>query len=443
MDTVQFKKAFARSLMPHARWFYAFFPNQVANGGTQSLTALFITQVLGGNVATVGQVAALTSFAAAPSSIFWGRLSDRTRRHKDFIVLGFLGFGVPTLLMGISIDLAQFYVLSFILGILAMASAPASTTLLMEGFPRGEWAEQFGRFNQVGGWGMLFGRLLSTLWLLFLGSALGSPLSMRTLFIVCGVLSVFSALLGGRWIKNPEQHREGAEVPGSLWQRLIPPIERIRYLPGLVYNLFIPRSLYSLRLATRGPLGLYFLATAFLFFGFLVAYTPFPIFLVEILGASNEQVFGLGVLNAITSTLSYGYMGRQTRRLGNRIVQVTAALSRVAIFALFGGVGILLGGGVGLLAIAVFHTLSGIAWAAIATAGMAAVAELSPKNWSGRAMGIYNAVIVVAAIAGSLVGGEMALRLGYPLTFFFSSAAVALGAALLIPLPRGEVAAVP
>lgn len=427
--------------MPHARWFYAFFPNQIANGGTQSLIALFITQVLGGNVASVGQVAALTSLAAAPSSIFWGRLSDRTRRHKDFIILGFLGFGVPTLLMGLSGDLAQFYILSFVLGILAMASAPASTTLLMERFPRGEWAEQFGRFNQVGGWGMLCGRLLGFLWLLILTTPLGSPLSMRTLFMVCGVLSVLSATLAGRWLRDPRRHQEGTEVPRSMWERLFPPIERIRYLPGLVYNLFLPRSLYSFRVATQGPLGLYFLATAFLFFGFLVAYTPFPIFLVDILGASNEQVFGLGVLNAIASTLFYGYMGRQTRRLGNRIVQGMAALARVVIFALFGAVGVFLGGGVGLLAIALLHTLSGVAWAGIATAGVAAVAELSPSNWSGRAMGIYNAVIVVAAIAGSLVGGEMALQLGYPLTFLVSSAAVVLGAAFLLALPRGEVGA--
>ncbi|MBI2845986.1 MAG: MFS transporter [Chloroflexi bacterium] len=433
----------ARGLMPHARWFYAFFPNNLANGCTQSLTALFITQVLGGNVATVGQVAALTSLAAAPSSIFWGRLSDRTRRHKDFIILGFLGFGVPTLLMGLSEGLVQFYILSVILGFLAMASSPAATTLLMERFPRGEWAEQFGRFNQVGGWGLLFGRLLGFLWLLFLTAPLGSPLSMRTLFMVCGLLSVVSAILARQLIQEPKRHREGEEVPRSLWQRLIPPVERIRYLPVMVYNLFLPRSLYSFRIATRGPLGLYFLATAFLFFGFLVAYTPFPIFLVESLGASNEQVFGLGVLNALASTLSYGYMGRQTRRLGNRLVQGLAALSRVFIFALFGVVGIFLAGGVGLVAIAVLHTLAGVAWAAIATAGVAAVAELSPKNWSGRAMGIYNAVIIVAAIVGSLLGGEMALRLGYPLTFFVSSAAVALGAVLLIPLPGGEIATTP
>lgn len=94
-------------------------------------------------------------------------------------------------------------------------------------------------------------------------------------------------------------------------------MERIRYLPGIVYSLFFPRSLHGFRLATRGALGLYYLSIFLLFFGFLVAYTPFPVFLVDVLEASNDQVFGLGVLNAIASTLSYGIMGRQAGRFGN------------------------------------------------------------------------------------------------------------------------------
>lgn len=441
VDFVRIRKTLSLNLLSPTRWFYAFLPSNVANGGTQSLTALFVTQVLGGNVATVGQVSALTSLAAAPSSIFWGRLSDRTRRHKAFIILGFLGFGIPTILMGLSWDVGQFYILSLVLGFLAMASPPVASTLLMASFPRNLWPEEFGRFNQVGGWGVLAGRALGFLWLLAFAGSLGSEMSMRTLFILCGALSLFSAFLVWQWIHDPFQRENHSEVPQSFWRRIIPPVERIRYLPGIVYSLFFPRSLHGFRLASRGALGLYYLSTFLLFFGFLVAYTPFPVFLVDVLGASNDQVFGLGVLNAIASTLSYGVMGRQASRLGNWRVLRAAAVGRVGIFALFGIVGLLLTGPLGLLAIALLHTLSGVLWAAIATAGAGAVAVLSPEDWAGRAMGIYNAVIMAAAIVGSFAGGEVANLLGYSPAFFLGSLAVATGAGILFQMSRAQAEA--
>lgn len=116
-------------------------------------------------------------------------------------------------------------------------------------------------------------------------------------------------------------------------------------------------------------------------------------------------------------------------------------MGRVGIFALFGIVGLLLTGPLGLLAIALLHTLSGVLWAAIATAGAGAVAVLSPADWAGRAMGIYNAVIMVAAIAGSFVGGEVAHLLGHSQAFFFGSLAVAAGTAILFPMSRTQAEA--
>lgn len=281
-----------RDLIPkarQARWFYAFVPHHIAFGGTISLTALFVTHVLGGNVASVGQISALSSLASVPASIFWGRLSDRVPRPQTFIVIGFLGFGIPTLLMGLSADLYSFTLFSLVLGFLAIASAPVSSTLLMGSFPRREWERQFGIFHQINGWASVAGRVLGFLWLLaFLRFPGGEEMGMRSLFLVCGLFSALAAFLASRWIGEP--FRPAAQPPpASLWKRFAPSVERIRYLPPLLYSLFFPRSWRSISSALRGRLGWYYAVTFFLFFGFLLAYTPYPIFLTDRLEASSAD----------------------------------------------------------------------------------------------------------------------------------------------------------
>ncbi len=97
-------------------WFYSFLPNKIGNGSTISLTAIYITEILGGSVADVGVVSSLTSAATVPSAAFWGWLSDRIGSRKLFLILGFLGFGLPTLLMGFSHTVGQFLLLSVLVG---------------------------------------------------------------------------------------------------------------------------------------------------------------------------------------------------------------------------------------------------------------------------------------------------------------------------------------
>ena len=52
-----------------AKWYYSFLPNNMAGGSTSPLISLFVKTSLGGGMAEVGLVNALSSLASVQSNI--------------------------------------------------------------------------------------------------------------------------------------------------------------------------------------------------------------------------------------------------------------------------------------------------------------------------------------------------------------------------------------
>ena len=64
------------------KWYYSFLPNNMAGGSTSPLIPLFLTEGLGGTVAQVGLLSAISSMASVPSNILWGNLSDAVKKRS-------------------------------------------------------------------------------------------------------------------------------------------------------------------------------------------------------------------------------------------------------------------------------------------------------------------------------------------------------------------------
>src|SRR3972149_6387899 len=105
-----------RTRSKDAHWFYAYLPNGMAGGATSPLIPLF-TRILGGSVADVGAVAAASSLASVPAFIGWGLPSARLRRRKVFVLIGFLGLAISLLAMGLSRNVADFYLANLLVGV--------------------------------------------------------------------------------------------------------------------------------------------------------------------------------------------------------------------------------------------------------------------------------------------------------------------------------------
>ena len=417
-----------RHQLPRPAWVYAFIPHKLGSGLTVTLLPLFVVQVVGGSVADVGQVVSLTALASVPGSILWGNLSDRLGRRRPFLMLGFLGFSLSALLIGLASSIPQILVVSAIGSLLSAAIGPVASALVLDEVPEERWAESFGLFSQIGGWSFVVGMLVGTAWLTLLPKWWGTGPAMRGMFLFAGGVAALSLILTLAWLPEPQVSRARRPFhPRFVGRMAVSVVERALFHPPRPwYFVLRPAFLHQARQHLRNALGRYYLCSLLLFFAINVGFVPFPIFLTDTLGATNAQAFLISLIKSTADTFLYVPMGRVVQRRRGIGLLAQAAATRVTIFGLFALVALIRPGPIGLAVVALVHVLTGVTWAAIAVSGTTAVAVLAPEGLEGRAMGLYNAIIGAAGIVGSLAGGYLAETLGYGVSFG--------GAALLMGL---------
>lgn len=408
-------------------WFYAFVPYRLAGGLIITLLPLFVVQATGGSVADVGLLSSLTALVGVPSSIWWGNLSDKLRRRRPFLVLGFLGFALSTLLTGLAQNVPQVLGISMLGALLTTAVEPVASALVLDQAPEERWPECIGRLNQVGGWSFVAGLLAGMGWLALLSGRWGAVNAMRGLFLLAGGVASLSLTLTLLWLPEPPLVRSRRLFhPDFVGRLTVMLVERTFSHPSrLRYFVLRPAFLTEARRYFSNVLGRYYLCSLLFFFALHIGFVPFPIFLTDVLGATNTQVFLISLLKSVVDALLYVPMGRAVRRRRGIGLQAQAAAVRVGIFGFFALLALLRPGPASLVSLALVHLLTGVTWAVIAVSGTTAVATLAPKGLEARALGLYNAVIGVAGILGSLAAGYLAEALGYVASF--GTAALLMG----------------
>jgi DHA1 family multidrug resistance protein-like MFS transporter len=374
---------------------------------------------VGGSVVDVGYVAAVGPLVGVPASVFWGNVSDRLHRRRPFLFLGFLGFAGSTMLLGLASSVGQVVLISIMGALLSTAVEPVASALVMDRLPEEHWAESFGRLNQIGGWSFVVGLGMGMAWLAVLPRWWGMAMTMRGLFVFAGGTAFLSLALLLRFL--PEPLSAGKRVsfrPAMVGRLVVTVIEQALHHPArLRFHMPRPSLLAELRQYLKNALGRYYLATLLLFFSAALGLVPFPIFLTDVLGASSTQVFFIFLVKAVTDALFYVPMGRLVRRRSGIVLLALASVVRVGILGAFAIIALVRPGATGLIPVTLVHILTGVTWAAIAVSGTTVVAALAPKGLEGRAMGLYNSVIGLAWIVGSLAGGWVAGSLGYVVSF--------------------------
>lgn len=394
-------------------------PYSAGVGATSPLNALFVTEVLGGNVTAVGTLAAITSLAAVPASGIWGALTDRMGRRGPFVVIGLLGFGLPVLLTGFSQTLFVAYALNFIMGFVSLAISPASSALITEVNPRQKWGEAFASFNWIAGLGATLGLVVGAIWMARLPALVGPENAMRSLMITCGAAGILAAGVAWIWLP-PEKRPARLDAPDQLAATS----HRLSLGDQIAAWLADPWLRY---------LVAYFLGRL----STTLALTPFAVFMKSQLGASDSVIFAAYLTNQIFPTLFYGPMGKFVRRTGATRMMMLASAGR-AVGLLFGTLAVAVGAGpLGIsFAVILYGPMIGISWAGMAVAGPMMVMDMVPPERAGRSMGLYNAVASVAAIAGAYLSGIGALAIGYGNVFTISTMIGVVGALAFIPLLR-------
>ncbi|HIH76184.1 MAG TPA: MFS transporter [Methanomassiliicoccales archaeon] len=438
----------AKEIDKEEKWYYSFLPYNASAGSTNALIPLFITEGLKGSVAQVGIVNAAISLASVPGAILWGNLSDTTRKRVPFVLLGFLGVAFSLLLMGFASNMTEYYVANLLFGFMGASIAPVGTVMVLECFPRQQWATRLGDFSRVGGLGWVLGLILGTTWLTIFPDQ-GEGMQMRALFLLAGGLGFLSMFLGWHYMREPSRSVLREELPQfDLYRVPNYLMEKLRYMPQrLLYIVELSSKNMSSENYSRN-LRMYCAVVFMAFTGFLGFYVALPIYLNQYVGLSSAQVFAVYLASSFISMIFYAYSGKLVDRFGGRRVQGLAFGLRMVIFPLFFLVTMVtLDVNTLFLLMCLLNGLSGMCWALLIVAGDSLVAGMSRRQFRSQSMGMYNSVRGIATIVGSLLGGVVAQYFGYLSLFLLSSAFVLVSIVLLMIIkvdkdPEGESEAV-
>lgn len=415
------------------RWYYAFIFYKLSEGLSSLLIPFFVKDVLKGELGSIGLILSLTSVAAVPASTLWGTLSDRLHKRKGLIIFGFIGSGICLFLMSLVQNTFQLGILSFFFGLSSAALAPISAVLVMETSRREDWSKAFGIFNKIGGWGWVGGLTLGVILVPVFNHFFTKEISTRLTFVLIGVLPLISAYLAKVWIPEPrrkEDRMEYVKVVGRYPGFEV--IEKMMYLPR--------RLLFFLNLSQLGRFGeavtrqlkWYFFATFLVFSAVLIAYTLFPLYLRDRIGIPEFWVYFINIVRTGTSSFFYAYAGIWAKQIGHEKLQFIGTISRSAIFFLYGLLSFVELGFFKIPLIIIIDAFSGLFFALISVSGSTIVASLSKKGLEGEAVGIYNTIIGVSRIFGTLVGGYFAQWLGFFLNYLVASVLIFLGSLIIL-----------
>ena len=231
-------------------------------------------------------VSALLEFFFAP---IWGGVSDRIGR-KPVLMIGILGYGLSSLLFGLSTQLWMLFASRALSGILS--SATLATALAYVGDTTSEE-------DRGGGMGVLGAAMALGL---ILGPGFGGWLASEALstpFFIAAALSLVSLLL------------IFALLPESL-----PPTAHAR-VDGKIKTV----NLRGLWQALLSPIGILFFMVMLFSFALTNFEAVFGLYALEKFGYGPEQVGTILMVVAVVSTVSKGlFTGPATKRWGEAIV---------------------------------------------------------------------------------------------------------------------------
>lgn len=306
---------------------------------------------------------ALLEFVFAP---LWGSVSDRIGR-KPVLILGMLGYGLSSFLMGLATQLWMLFASRALSGILS--SATLTTALAYVGDSTSE-EERGGGMGTLGA-AMALG--------IILGPGLGGWLashSLSTPFFVAAGMSLVSLVL------------ILLLLPESL------PTEARRQGEAKISTV----SIYTLWRALFSPIGVLLLMVALFSFALTNFEAVFGLYALEKFGYGPERVGTILMVVAVVSTIGKAALtGPATKRWGEAtVIKVSALLGSVGFLVLLGAntyVTILLATGFFILS----KTL-------LRPAAFALISKRSTAS-QGAAMGLSSSFMSLGRIAGPIWAG--------------------------------------
>lgn len=408
LRSVEDSVLFAHSKKSKTKWFYAFIPFKISNGGTSTLIPLLTLEV-GGSPREVGLINAIGSIASMIGGIFWGKLSDRMLKRKPFLILGFIGTSLFSFLMAFSRNITQLMILNFLYSFFVAATIPIPVILIVRVLKKKQLDYGIAKFNEIGGWAWVVG--------LILGFFLAYFLTIRQLLVIFALVNIPSIVLGVKWIQEAPFRIERKNL--GVYANYV--VEKFRYLPNIMIHLPEYNKRAFLKFLEFKEL---YLATILFWIGAMLYFSQFPV-LLKVHNVSTSEIYLASVLNSSIAAYMYMRAGTHTERRGGK-----ASLIRGLSIRSFGFSLILLG----LFQTGIFfkicafisYTLAGYSWAYISISTTSIISKLAKEKEKGAMMGFYNLISSLGAIIGSALSGFIVKSGGFFVNFLLASLLILL-----------------
>jgi DHA1 family multidrug resistance protein-like MFS transporter len=264
----------------------------------------FYIQELGAGGSQLGLLIALSALLELLFGPVWGGLSDRIGR-KPVLLIGLLGYGLSSLLFGLSTQLWMLFVSRALSGILSSATSSTALAYISDSTSERDRGGGMGMLGAAVGLGLILGPVA--------GGWLGSS-SLSLPFLIAAGASLLALVLAALWLPEslPPEARERAQSIKTI-------------------------DLTVLWRALQGPIGLLMFLLFLVSFGLTNFESVFGLYAARELSYGPERVGTILAVVGLVSTLGKAVLiGPMTRRWGE------APLIKASLIASATGFGVLL-----------------------------------------------------------------------------------------------------
>lgn len=402
-------------------WHWAYVAFKAADGATATLLPLQALLHYDLPLWAVAATAAVMNLASVPASIAWSRIMAGGKRRRRSAVAGFAVAAIMLAFLAARPPFALYLVGCAVFAAFGVATAPAASTLLLEGLDRKRWAPATAALSRRTGLAFLTGMGIVVA-LGFAGILQAAPV-----FLAAGVASAGAAVLAARTIVpykalHPDDAapppRHAAEVLRATGRR----IERAVWFPARLRHPPRPAALWaSLR---SGPAP-FLLAVTLLFGGTTLFLASYAGVLRDQLGLSLGLVLLAQLAAPVATNLTYAMAGRTGQERGERwAIGIGALLRMLALPALCATV---LGAGAAAYpALLALQAVIGVSFAFLQVNAPCLLADHHPGG-RGEGVGAYHAAVSMGVLMGSLVGFLLLFVTTLTVAYTAASAMVVLG----------------
>ncbi len=397
-------------------WLYSVFPISVATGPLGTMVQLYLIYLNGQALGTIygGLATAIFNGISIPAALFWGFATDRLHKRKALIALSYALMSIA--LVSFFFDrtttgtISRYSVISFV----SVASATPLNLLIMETEQKSKWASAFAKLSMVSSVGNVGGLLLSTVWTNFF------PNSLILLFVPMGALAVAASVMSLIMISEPafilERETVAMRRP-SFFSRL---------LANPVFFIVIPsasdfrRAFRGLRSSLTNQVPLFYISTILFYFSsglFNTSFVP----AMHFFSMPDQEVFAVILVGMVVQTLAFQAAGKFVSSRSLVTASAQGLLLRGWSYLGIGVAALFLSGPLFLApTLALYPLAGGVAFAVYYTAANTMMFTTIRSKSAGVALGVYSAVVGIAAMGGSFLSGFISVYSGYFTTFILA-----------------------